>query len=83
MNITIIGLWKRFKMLGTKKIYVCKIKAPPKLGPGSLVKIGSVTPKIQTVARTNVTWTNVTVTIRICSRCSQESTFKVWSKLGQ
>ena len=35
------------------------------------------------VARTNVAWTNVTVTDGICSRWSQKSTFKVWSKSDQ
>ena len=34
------------------------------------------------VARTDVAWKNVTVTVGICSRCSQEPTFKVWSKSG-
>ena len=35
------------------------------------------------VARRNVAWTNVTVIVGIYSRCSQEPTFKVSSKLGQ
>ena len=35
------------------------------------------------VARKNVAWTNVTMTVGICSRCSQEPTFKVSSKSGQ
>ena len=35
------------------------------------------------VARTNVAWTNVTLTAKICSKCSQEPTFKVSSKSGQ
>ena len=35
------------------------------------------------VTRTNVAWTNVTVTFGICFRCSQEHTFKFWSKSGQ
>ena len=43
-----------------------------------MVKIGSVTIEIfliwANVARTNVSWTNVTVTVGICSRCSQEAT---------
>ena len=51
-----------------------------------MVKIGSVTVEIfliwTNVARTNVAWTNVTVSVGICSRGSQEPTFKVWSKLG-
>ena len=45
--------------------------------------MGLVTSKIfltwANVARTNVAYTNVTVTVEICSRCSQ----KVWSKSGQ
>ena len=48
-----------------------------------MVKIWSVTAEIfliwTNVARTNVAWTNVTVTVGICSRCSQRPTFKVWS----
>ena len=35
------------------------------------------------VAWTNVAWTNVTLTVGICSKCSQEPTFKVSSKSGQ
>ena len=35
------------------------------------------------VARTNAAWTNVTLTVGICSKCSQEPTFKVSSKSGQ
>ena len=34
------------------------------------------------VARTNVFWTNVTMTVGICSRWSQEPTFKIWSIPG-
>ena len=53
----------------------------------SLVKDESVTAEIflkcTNVTRTNVAWTNVTVTVGICSRCSQGPTFKVWSKSGQ
>ena len=30
-----------------------------------------------------VAWTNVNLIVGICSRCSQEATFKVLSKLGQ
>ena len=55
--------------------------------PKSLVKIGSVIGKIfliwTNVARTYDAWTNVTVTVGICSRWSQEPTFQVWSKWGQ
>ena len=54
-----------------------------KSGTNSLVKIRSVIAEIfliwTNVARTNVAWTNVTVTVGICSRCSQRPTFKVWS----
>ena len=53
----------------------------------SLVKIGSVTAEIfqiwANVARTNVAWTNVIVTVGICSRGSLEPTFKVLIKSGQ
>ena len=56
---------------------------PPKY---YLVKIGSVTSKIflkwTNVTRTNVAWTNVTVTVGICLRWSHEPTFKIWSKFG-
>ena len=34
------------------------------------------------VARINVAWTKVSATVEICSRCSQEPRFKVWSKSG-
>ena len=51
------------------------------------VKIGSVTADIfliwTYVAKTNVVWTNVIVTVGICSKRSHESTFKIWSKSGQ
>ena len=53
----------------------------------SLVEIESVTAEIfliwTNVARTNVVWKNVAVTVRICSRCSQDPMIKVWSKSGQ
>ena len=52
-----------------------------------MAKIGSVTAEIfligTNVARRNVAWTNVTVTVDICERWFQEPTFKVWSKSGQ
>ena len=35
------------------------------------------------VIRAYVAWTNVTITVWLCSRWSQEPKFKVWSKLGQ
>ena len=34
-------------------------------------------------ARTNVAWTNVPLTVGICSRCSQEPSLKISSKSGQ
>ena len=34
-------------------------------------------------ARTNVAWTNVPLKVGICSRCSQEPTFKILSESGQ
>ena len=50
-------------------------------------KIGSSTVEVfliwTNVTRTNVAWTNVIVTVGICSRYSHESTFKVSSKSGQ
>ena len=50
----------------------------------SMVNIGSVTSEIfliyTNIARTNVAWTNVTMTVEIYSICSQEQTFKVLSK---
>ena len=52
-----------------------------------LVRVESVTAEIfltwTNVTGTNVAWTNVPVTVEICSRCSQELTFKVSSKSGQ
>ena len=35
------------------------------------------------VPRINVAWTNVNLIVGICSRHSEEATFKVSSKLGQ
>ena len=47
-----------------------KVKAPKKLGPKSLFKIGSVTAEIFLIltnfARTIFAWTKVTVTVGIC-----------------
>ena len=40
-------------------------------------------PDMDNVTRTNVTLTNVTGTVGICSRCSHDPTFKGSSKLGQ
>ena len=57
-----------------------------KMVPGTyfwrLVKFRSVTVETN-VARTNNTWINVTMTVRISSRWSHEFTFKVRSKSGQ
>ena len=53
----------------------------------SLVKIGSVTAEIfliwTNVARTNVAWTNVIVTVGIFSKKSHETTFTILSNLGK
>ena len=53
----------------------------------SLANIGSVTAEIfliwTNVPRTNVAWTNVNLIVGIFSRCSQEGTFQISSKLGQ
>ena len=48
----------------------------------SFIKIGSLTAEIFLIW-TNFTWTNVILTFRICSRYSQEPTFKVWLKSSQ
>ena len=52
------------KDVGSKKLMASKIRSK------SLVKIGSVTAEIllilTNVARTNVDWTNVTMTVGIC-----------------
>ena len=70
---TYVPLWHLLKMVPETSIL-------------SLVKIGSVAAKIiliwTKVARTNVAWTNVIMTVGICSIWSQESSSKVWSKLG-
>ena len=72
--------WKKSDQ---KKNEVNKLKTPQNY----LVKIESVTAEIlliwTNVARANVACTNVAITVGISSRWSQESTFKVWSKLGQ
>ena len=73
------------KSLDQARCWSKKIKAPKILAPNNVVKIGSVTAEIfpiwTNVARTNVTWTNVTLTVGICSKCSQEPTLKVSSKI--
>ena len=78
-----MGRW----VVGQKEFWPTKIEALKKLGAKSLVKIRSVKSEIlliwTNVPRTNVAWTNVMVTAKICSICPQEPTFKVWSKLGQ
>ena len=64
-----------------------KIKALKILAEIFFVKIRSVTAETfliwANVARTNVAWINVTMTLEISKRWSQEPTFKVWSKSGQ
>ena len=64
-----------------------RIKALKILAPKNFVKIRSVTAETfliwTNVARTNVASINVTMTIGICPRWSQEPTFKVWYKSGQ
>ena len=71
------------KTLGSKKFRSTNSR-PPK---NYLVKIGSVTAETfliwTNVTRTNVAWTNVSVTVGIFSRWSQEPTYKVWSKSCQ
>ena len=73
--------------MGPKTFWVQNELRPAKLGRKSLVRIGSVTGEIflkrTNVLGTNVAWTNVTVTVGICSRWSQKPTFKVWSKSDQ
>ena len=53
----------------------------------SFIKIGSVTVEIflilTNVAKTNVAWTNVTMTVGICSRYFKEPIFEVSSKSVQ
>ena len=53
----------------------------------SLIQIGPVTAEILLILtnfpRTNNAWTNFVVTIVICCICSQDPSFKVWSKSGQ
>ena len=54
----------------SKQIWLKKIKGQQKLGTKSLVKIGSVIAELflvwTKVAKANVAWTNVTVTVFIC-----------------
>ena len=70
------------EVLPKKNFGTQKLRPRKKLGPKSLVKIGSVRTEIfliwtnvarTNVAWTNVAWTNVTVTVVICSIWSQES----------
>ena len=92
------NIWvQKVKKIGYQKVWQKKylgknvgqqdLKPPKKLGPKSLVKLRLVTSEILliwiNVTRTYVAWTNVTSTVGICSSCSQETTFKVSSKLGQ
>ena len=54
-------------VLSQKKIWSTRINAPKKLGHNCLVRLGSVRAEIflilTNVARTNVAWTNATVTV--------------------
>ena len=79
-NITImVGIWTKVNLI----VRSCSrwFQEP------SLVNIGLVTAEIfiiwTNVPRTNVASTNVNLIVGICSRCSQEATFKVPLKLGQ
>ena len=73
---------KSFGQSLSKKIKAFKILAPKKF-----VKIRSVTAETfliwTNIARTNVAWINVTMTLGISKRWSQEPTFQVWSKCVQ
>ena len=40
-------------------------------------------PDMDKCRQENVAWKNVTVTVAICSSCSQEPTFEILSKLSQ
>ena len=51
-----------------------------KLGPNHVSNSWYI-PNMDKCTYTNVAWTNVTVTVAICSRCSKEPTFKISSKL--
>ena len=57
----VVGRW----VVGQKEFWPTKIEAPKKLGPKSLVKIGSVRSEIlllwTNVPMRNVAWTNVMV----------------------
>ena len=68
-------------------LWLASVKDGPRKLPIKFGQIGSVTVGIFliwiNVTRTNVIWTNVTVTFGISFRCSQELTFKVSSKSGQ
>ena len=56
--------------LWSEEFWSSKNKGPKKYGTKSLVKIGSVIAEFfliwTNVVKTNVAWTNVTVTVRIC-----------------
>ena len=61
---------KKWKTKNEKKQKQTKMKNKKKIKDISLVKIGSVTAEIfqiwANVARTNVAWINVTVTVGMC-----------------
>ena len=54
-----------------------------KMVPGTYLLTAEIFLIWKIVARTNVAWTYVPMTVGICSRCSQEPTFKVLSTSGQ
>ena len=53
-----------------------------KMVPGTYLLTAEIFLIWKIVARTNVAWTYVPMTVGFCSRCSQEPTFKVSSKSG-
>ena len=72
-------------MLKANVAWISSVEDPRNL-PIKFGQIGSVTAEIFLIiiwtnaAKTNVAWTNVTLTVEICSRCSQEPIFTVSSK---
>ena len=71
--------WLRMKIL----ILMGKLEDTNKTEVES-VQLGKALSLVWTiVARANIAWINIKETVGICSRCSQEPTFKVWSRSGQ
>ena len=70
------------KNFGSKKLLVHKISGPKKFRPAKLRAPSQIFLIWTNVARIDVAWTNVPVTVSICERWSQESTLKVWSKVS-